>query len=151
MSFTKFAAPTVNPTITLDAYTAGDVVGGLLQFDVSALIVNGGIINRAIIIDEDSQAEGYRLFLFSAEPTTIADAAAFAPTIGDLNKLVGVITFEAANYVTVNSLDYIIVNDLNNVYVTEVGILYGYLVATATPDMVLVDALTIRLYVVSDQ
>ena len=62
-----------------------------------------------------------------------------------------VITFAAANYVTVNSLDYIIVNDLNNVYVTEVGILYGYLVATATPDMVLVDALTIRLYVVSDQ
>ncbi len=151
MSFTKFEDPSVNPTITLTAYTANDVVGGLLQFDVSALIVNGGIINKAILIDEDSKAETYRLFLFDSAPSTIANGDAFAPTIDDLNKLVDVITFAAADYVTVNSLDYIIVDDINNVFVTEVGILYGYLVATDTPDMDTVDALTIRLYVVSEQ
>lgn len=151
MGFTKFANPSVNPTITLDAYTANDVVGGLLQFDVSALIVNGGLLNQAILIDEDSQEETYRLFLFEALPSTIANDAAFAPTIDDLNKLVAVIDFAAADYVTVNSLDYCIVTDINNVFVTSVGILYGYLVATDTPDMATVDALTIRLYVVSEQ
>lgn len=150
---TKFANPSVNPTITLTAYTENDVVGvgGPLEFDVSSLIVNGGLINQAILIDEDSQEETYRLFLFEALPTTINNGDAFVPTIDDLNKLVAVIDFATSSYVTVNSMDYCIVEDINNVFVTSTGKIYGYLVATDTPDMAKVDAITIRLYVVSEQ
>ena len=151
MGFTKFANPSVNPTITLDAYTANDVVGGLLQFDVSALAVNGGLINQAKIVDIDNQKETYRLILFEAAPATIANDAAYAPVAADLYKQVANITFAAAAYVTDNSLAFCFVEDINNVFVTTDGILYGYLVATDTPDMATLLGLTIQLWVVSEQ
>lgn len=149
MSFTKFINPSVNPTIDTDAYTAVDVMGGLLEFDVSGLAINGGILNQAILIDEDSLGVSCNLYLFEAEPTTIADDEAFAPTIDDLSKLFAVIAF--TTFTTINSLDYSIVDDINNLFVTTDGKLYGYLVTDGTPDPTTVDAITIRLYIVSEQ
>lgn len=149
MAFLKYIKPSVNPTIDTDAYTANDVMGGLLQFDVSGLVVNGGIINQAIFIDEDSIGVAAKLYLFDELPTTIADDAAFAPTIADLNKLVAVIQF--SSFTTINSLDYSIVEDINNIYVVTNNILYGYLVTDGTPNHSTIDAITIRLYILSEQ
>src|SRR5688500_9821651 len=148
---TKIIKPSVTPTVALTAYTAEDVVGGLLEFDVSALSVNGGLINSAVLIDEDSQAEPFKLYIFDSLPSTIADDAAFAPTVADLQKLVCVISFAAASYVTVNTFDYCIVEDINTAFSTTTGKLYGYLVANAsTPDYANVDTLTITLRIISE-
>jgi hypothetical protein len=151
MRYQEFIKPSVTPTVVLTAYSAEDVVGGLLQFDVSQLSVNGGIINSAILIDEDSQAEPFKLYLFDSLPSTIADDAAFAPTVADLQKLCSVIEFAAASYVTVNTFDYCIVTDINDVFSTSTGKLYGYLVANAsTPDYANADTLTITLRILSE-
>lgn len=149
MGYGKFIKPSVNPTLDTDAYTANDVMGGLLQFDVSGLSINGGIINQAVLIDEDSITLGLKLYLFDALPSTIADDAAFAPTIADLNKLVAVIAF--ATFTTINSMDYSIVEDINNIFVTANGLLYGYLVADGASNHSNPDAITIRLYILSEQ
>lgn len=149
MSFTKFIKPSVNPTLDTDAYTAGDVMGGLLQFDVSGFVINGGIINQAVLIDEDSIGLGLKLYLFEAQPTTIADDAAFAPTIDDVNKMVAVIAFPS--FTTINSMDYSIIEDINNIFVTTGAVLYGYLVADGASNHTNADAITIRLYILSEQ
>lgn len=150
-NFSIFKKATVSPTVATSAYSDGDVVGGLLEFDVSDFRVNGGIINQLVMIDEDSQAEPFYLYLFDALPTTIADDAAFAPTIADLQKLCAVISVEAGDYVTINSLDYVIKSDINNVFSSNTGKLYGYLVATGgTPDYTNADTLQLTLYIVSE-
>ena len=135
-------------TVDLDAYTAGDVVGGLLTFPVPAAI-GGGILNSVMLIDEDSEAEAYSLYLFDDIPSTIADDAAFAPTIADLRKLVAKI--DILSYVTVNSIDYCYVPDINQVFgQLQTGNLYGYLVAVATPDYTNADALYLRLGILTE-
>lgn len=132
-------------TVTTAAYTAGDVVGGLLTFSSDA-IHSGIMLNAVVLIDEDSQAEAYSLYLFDGLPTTIANDAAFAPTIADLRKLVKVVTIAATDYTTVNSLDYARVEDLNDLIpLGATGAFYGYLVATDTPDYTNTDTLYIRL------
>jgi hypothetical protein len=143
---TQYFKAEVNPTIGTDAYTANDVVGGLLTFDVANLINNGGIVNQVWLVDEDSQAEAYTLYLFDEQPSSIADDAAFAPTVADLNKLVAVISIGSGDYTTVNSIDFAVINDVNDTFYTTSGELYGYLVADDTPDYTNDDALTIRLY-----
>jgi hypothetical protein len=150
MAYSKYITAQVNPTITLDAYTAGDVVGGLLTFDLSQLTTNGGLLNNLVLIDEDSQAEAYKLYLFDALPSTITNDAAFAPTIADLTKLRTVITIATADYVTVNSMDYVLKEDINVIFSTAVGALYGYLVATDTPDYANTDALWLALGVIGE-
>ena len=149
MTFAKFTNPSVNPTIGTDAYTANDVVGGLLQFSVAGLAVNGGILNQAILVDEDGLSAEFNLYLFESLPSTIADDAAFEPTIDDLNKLVAIVNFSSYN--TINSIDVAITEDINNVFTTTNAILYGYLVAVGTPNPTTADGVTVRLYIASDQ
>ncbi len=129
---TPYIRATVAPTIATSAYTAGDVVGGLLTFDISGM-PEGGLITRALLVDDDNEKYELTLYLFNAAPTTIADADPFAPAIADLKKLVTKITFAVADYVTVNSNAYALKEDLNDVVPVTTGRLYGYLVCTSTP------------------
>ena len=132
-------------TVTLDAYTAGDVVGGLLTIPVHNA-GGGGVLRRLITVDEDAQSEGYTLYLFDQLPSTIANDAAFAPTIADLRKLIGTVTIAAGDYVTVNSLVYTI-DEVDLEFTAANGNLYGYLVATDTPDYANADAVYLRFVV----
>lgn len=138
----------VELTVDTDAYTAGDVVGGLLTFAVGTAS-GGGILNSIMLIDEDSEAEAYTLYLFDAKPSTIADDAAFAPTIEDLRKLVAVVSI--VSYTTVNSKDYAYIPDINQVFgQLGDGNLYGYLVPDATPDHTNADALYMRMGILTE-
>lgn len=135
-------------TVDLDAYTDGDVVGGLLTFDVHTAM-GGGLLNRVRLVDEDSQDEPYLLYLFNAQPSTIADAEAFAPTVADLRKLLCVISISSAT--TVNSLDYWHSDNLNYAFSVDGETLYGYLVPNGgTPDYTKADTLAIYLEIVSE-
>lgn len=140
---------TQNLTVATTAYTAGDVVGGLLDLSILCGPGGGGVIRQVMVADAANQKEPYKLYLFDRKPTVIADDAAFAPVIADLQKLVGVIEIEAADYVTIGSLAYAIVpgkDDVSNEPVHHAsGQLWGYLVATDTPDYAAATDLTLRI------
>lgn len=148
MRHTKYIKVTVSPTIDTSAYAANDVIGGLLEFDVSDLTVNGGIINSALLVDEDEEGAALALWLFDAVPATIADQAAFAPTFANLLNLRTVVDF--STYAGINGKSYSLVEDINTVFSTSTGKLYGYLVATGTPTYTETTDISIALMIVSE-
>lgn len=131
-------------TVTLSAYTAGDVVGGLITINVHS-VGGGGTLRQVIIIDDDNQKEPYTLYLFDQEPSTIANDAAFAPTIADLKKLVGKAAVVANDYETLNSNGWGVKSGLDIPFAAPYGKLYGYLVAVDTPDYAAATDLSLRL------
>jgi len=138
----------LTPTIGVDAYTANDVVGGLLTFDI-ANVGGGGIVRWARIVDDDNEKAELALYLFSDLPSTIADDAAFAPTVADLKKLAGKVLFEAADYETVNGNAWVIRGRGSDAIDIDCSLatnnIYGYLVCTGTPTYTAATDLTISL------
>jgi hypothetical protein len=132
------------------AYTANDVIGGLLTFTLPPG-GSGVLVRWARIVDDDDEKAELTLHLFSSAPSAIADDAAFAPTVADLQKRIGKIVFQVADYETINgnatallgvgaSTDYINIGT-----VLPNGNLYGYLVCTATPTYTAVTDLHVTL------
>ncbi|QPC81065.1 hypothetical protein G4Y79_15280 [Phototrophicus methaneseepsis] len=95
----------VTPPIDTNAYTANDVVGGLLTFG-NLESGGGGTIRSAYIVDTHSEGADLTLYLFRSKPSTINDDAAFAPTADDLKKLVAIVAFAGSDFVTLNSMDW---------------------------------------------
>lgn len=137
----------VTPTITAGAYSAGDVVGGLITFSLPTAGA-GGVINQIVIADDDNEKAQAVLYLFDSAPTTIADNAAFAPAIADLAKLVAVIAVASADFTTVNSNAYAIKTAINQTY--KGSALYMYCVCVATPTYTAVTDLIFKLTVSAD-
>lgn len=137
---------------SLDAYTAADVVGGLLTSETVKQIYGSGYVAWARLIDDADQAEPFSLYLFYDTPSTIADDAAFAPTEADWGKYFTQIAIVAGDYdqsgsdacaivdgKDSNAGEYILFPALPD------GVLYGYLVAGDTPDYADADDLTLHL------
>ena len=126
----------VEPTLvvsTSPAYSAGDVVGGLLTIDASGALV-GAILNRIVIADADNRKADFTLYLFRSAPTVIADNAAFTLSFADAKKLSMAIAIPAANYTTIGSLAVGEVDGINRTLGGGLGTIYGYLVlGVATP------------------
>lgn len=133
-------------TVDTDAYTAGDVVGGLITLDVLDG-GNGGLVRRVMLVDDDNESAEFNLHLFDSAPTTIADDAAYAPVIGDLQKQVG--TINISSYTTYNSNSIAIVEDIDIDYRVD-NYLYGYLVCVGTPTYTAATDLTLRVIVWAD-
>lgn len=142
----------VTPTITLNAYTAGDVVGGLMTFDVSAPRPASGEIRKIVITDDHNQSEQYTLLIHNDTPSTIANDAAYAPTIADLNMIIDEVVVATADWSTWNSNGIAIIASYENVamripFHTPDGNLYVYAVATDTPDYAAADDLVFTMTV----
>jgi hypothetical protein len=126
-----------------DAYTDGDVVGGLLTF--GTLITPGSILRHLMLTDQGNQGVALDLWLFDAAPTTIADDAAFAPAYADLQKLVAKVAIAGADYSTENSMKWVAKTGLEILLVRPT--LYGYLVCNgSTPTYGAEKLLYIRLF-----
>lgn len=145
-------------TVTLDAYTAEDVVGGLLTSDEIPQLSGGGYIAWVRLVDDAMQAEPYDLYVFNSPPSTIANDAAWAPLEADWLKFLGQIDIAAADYNTTGSEadcaivagkdvvtdDYIWFDNLPN------NRLYFYLVANnSTPDYADANDLTMHICVLT--
>lgn len=141
---TKVAEVTL--TIDTDAYTAGDVVGGLITLDVID-VGSGGMVRRVILVDDDNEKAAFKLHLFDAAPTTFADDEAYAPVIADLKKQVGSVSI--SSYTTYNSNAIAIVEGVDIDY-RITNYLYGYLVCDATPTFTAATDLTLRVIVWAD-
>jgi hypothetical protein len=123
----------VQPTITTSAYSANDIVGGLITFSVASPS-NCGIINKIKVTDADNEGAVLDVYIFDDVPTTIANGDAAALLIADLDKLVCKVEIAAADYEAVNSLKFAIKEDINAVYKANAqGNLYAYIVCTGTP------------------
>lgn len=147
MANERIAVATVQPTITAGAYSANDVVGGLLGFS----LLNGyrqvaGFIRSVRISDDDNEKAALKLHLFESAPAAIADNAAFAPSFADLRKRFAVIAIAAADFTTINSNAQAIVSTNTSLdFQAENATIYGYLVCDATPTYTAVTDLVITL------
>lgn len=144
----KYAS--VAPTITAGAYSAGDVVGGLLTFELRPAPVAGvtpcsGFLRIVSVVDDDNEKAACKLHIFRDQPSSIADNAAFAPTVGDLQKRIGVVEIAAADYTTLNSNAQALVSGIEMEFDSVNGNLYAYLVADATPTYTAVTDLTVAI------
>ena len=88
-------------------YTAEDVVGELLEFDVAKVDGGGGWINNAMFVsDNPAAATGqFHAWIFTEAPTVAADNAAFAATDAELRTLVAILTLDMAEQ-TANGTAY---------------------------------------------
>ncbi len=153
MSMVKLLEDTVDPAVTAGAYSAADVVGGLLTFDLNS--PSGVLLVKQLrIVDDANQKAAAHLYLFNAAPSDIADNAAYAPTVADLKKMVANITIAAADYTTLNSNAVALVDDRSGIdggmCTTVNGRLYGYLVCDATPTYGATTDISITLSVLSE-
>ncbi len=125
----------IDITVSLAAYTAGDVVGGLLTVPVHSS-GGGGWLLDFYLTDAANQNEPFDIYIFDAAPTTVADADPFAGSmdIDDLGVLIHKEILAAGDYKTINSLGWAHVPAINQQFHAPNGNLYFYLVPTATPD-----------------
>jgi hypothetical protein len=137
-------------TVSTEAYSAGDVVGGLITIPLDVVrLMPCGFVDDVILLDADSVGASLSLYLFNSAPTTIADQAAFAPVIADLQRMIGDTGITLGTYTTLNSLDRCRVKLSSSDALfggpDNDGNLYAYLVAGATPTYTTASALRLGL------
>lgn len=89
------------PTVTAGAYTASDVLGGLMTFTIPWKPARG-FIDAFRIVDDANQKAAMTLWFFDSAVTEIDDNAPFAPVVADLQHVCGKIDVAAADYTTLN-------------------------------------------------
>lgn len=125
------------PTITAGAYSASDVVGGLMLFDFTfGGRTESGVIRRLAIYDGANDKAALDVYLYRQRPVNvIADNGAFALT-NDNSLLITKIAVAAGDYTTVGSVAYAFKDGLNIDYhltgAPKEG-LFAYAVCTGTP------------------
>jgi hypothetical protein len=143
-----WATLTAAPAVTAGAYSANDVVGGLLTF-TGAVRATGGRakIHSITFTDKGVTANVLNLWLFSDAPATIADNGAFAPTDAELLTLVGVVQIAAADYLVATDNQAATKLNVGLVYNVTATSLFGYLECVATPTYASTSDIKIRIQV----
>ena len=124
----------ITPVISTGAYTAGDLVGGLMKFKDPLLSNSKEILLTSMTIsDRDSEEAGMRLVLFNAKPdtTTFTDNLPFDPSDADLEKIVHVETLTVYSAFNDNSIAVAKTTPIA-IKMTD-GSIYACLVTTGTP------------------
>jgi hypothetical protein len=95
----KMSAISVTPVITAGAYSAGQIIGGLMKFQSAFHGKQSGILHGLTIADKSGQSSAMDLIVFNQKPAgTYTDGAAFSPTSGDLLEITGHVNVLAGNY-----------------------------------------------------
>lgn len=142
------ATLTAAPTVTAGAYSANDVVGGLLTFTNAVRDTGGrGIINSIVFTDLGVTANVLNLWLFSDAPASIADNAAFDPSDAELLTLVGVVQIAAADYLIATDNQAAMKLNVGLQYNVTATSLYGYLECVGTPTYASTADIKIRIQV----
>ena len=122
----------VAPTVTDGAYSAGDIMGGLLTFNVSKIAENPVLITGVQVVCKAALEPNLRLILFSADPdsTTQTNNAAYSLNADDAFKVISVIDLSGETWSdhgtpnTIEKTNLGIVADL----VSETGSIYALLI-----------------------
>lgn len=125
----KSATPVLQ---TSGAYTSGYVAGGKLTFtNIMRPSVGSGFVTTAFITDKAKQAVDLELELFTSDPGTLTDNAAFAPASASVLQTIGtsILFGSSSRYAfSANSIHYL--GSLSNSIMTTPpsGTLYGVVV-----------------------
>lgn len=138
----------VSPAVTASAYTAGNVVGGLLRFPNVFGPAFSGTLTDILVRSKSVQTTGYTLFLFSQNPThsTWTDKAAPAINAADIPYLLGAWALGSAN----SGLGTETTNQTNNINAIIDSVnqdLYGILTCVATPTYASTSDITVSVRV----
>lgn len=121
----------VAATVTVgDVYTVGDVVGGLLSFDLIDNKATGQITQITVIDRNTSKLTPFRLFFFDEAPASFGDHTPFLPETADMNLLIGFVDIGADEYQEAGERSYVRVRNLGQRLEFELSgtILYMYAV-----------------------
>jgi hypothetical protein len=135
----------VTPTVTASsAYTANDVIGGLLTFSG----LRNGTLQSITVCDGAAQAVDYLLVLFESAPISIADADEFDFGDLDLTKIIYQDSLtSASNRQAFIDNSYHYLYGLSVPIWSEGGTVYGYLITTDTPTYAATSDITVTLQV----
>ena len=141
----------VNPTITASsAYTAGYVVGGKLTF---SNVVRGtsGVVQSVSIACKSVQTSGFKLYLFTTNPSNSTWADKTAPSINsaDVPYLLDVINLSAYDS-GLGTMTLYTSDNVGRAFNAASSNLYGVLVTTATPTFASSSDLFIDIVVLED-
>lgn len=75
-----------SPLVTAGAYAAGEVMGGLMEFEVAAENGKSVLITGVQVIFKAAVQPALRAVFFNAAPTAMLDNAAYALAAGDAFK-----------------------------------------------------------------
>lgn len=144
--------PPVTPTVSTGAHAIGDVLGGLLWFTDAAQLSGGsGIVMSVNIVDDSGSDVEMELWLFNAEPTAIADDAAFVPTEDDLHNLAGIVSTAEYEWRAAGTPSACHINrDLVTYDLVTGTTLCGYLVVREAITPAAADDITVILHVSRD-
>lgn len=142
----------VTPTITAGAYSAGDALGGRLEFSpatrqptLTALLLS------VVVLDKASQDAQLDLVLFNQAFTATADNAAFDPTDADLANIIGHVPIVPADYASLNDNGLATLRSVNlPIHLSDTITLYGQLVTRSAPTYASTSDLTVILYLLQD-
>jgi hypothetical protein len=133
MSYYSSFFSSVNTTRPADttAYTAGDVYGGLQTFSSMGMnnssVVVTSVSLRLNITSVPSGMAGFRLHLYSAVPSSLADNAVWSLTTGDRSIYEGYIDLPIPTAIG-SSIVYSQNDFINKQVKLTTSTLYGYLV-----------------------
>lgn len=126
----------VTPTVTAaSAYTAGNVVGGVLTF-ASAVqsTVLSGVLESVTVVVKSNYTGGFKLYLFDSTPgTTFTDKTAPAVTTADASKFLDFVTLSSADQGLGTNNTYYVADNIGKSLKLVGTSLYGVLVAVGTP------------------
>ncbi len=136
----------VTPTVTAGAYSAGDIMGGLMEFEVAPFIDEPVIITELQFAFKSAVTPSLLAVLLSADPTntTKTDNAAYSLAAAD--------AFKVRRAVPVNSLGGYLTDHgtPNTITVAGLNIVMKPAVGTRKVYMLLVDLTGVTLASVSD-
>ncbi len=122
------------------AYSSGDLVGGKMTFDMSALRGDNGevVLDSVMVQDKSTQGADLDLVLFTQDistETTLTDNSAFAPADADLANVAAVVSLTSHAAFSASGVSQ--VNDLKKPIKfggpNDDMKLYGVLVSRGTP------------------
>ena len=135
----------VTPTVTASsAYSANDVVGGLLTFGG----LRNGTLQAITICDNAAQAVDYLLVLFESQPSVIDDADTFDIQDADLHKIIyqdSLTSSSNRQAFTDNSYHYLY--GLSVPIWSAGGTVFGFLITPGTPTYAATSDITVTLQV----
>ena len=137
----------VDLTVGTDAYTAADVVGGLITLGIGGTDARPVTVKHIVITDEAAQAEKYHVYFFNADPSATCDTDddAFAPVAADADKMLWVEYIADSDYITVTGVQSTACVSPNVTLETTTN-LYAVLVAVETPDYAAATDVNVTFY-----
>jgi|GEM_PF-2525047 len=142
----------VTPTVTATAaYTAGNEVGGLMTFASIFDAQQSGILQSVRIRCKSVQTAGFKLYLFTANPTnsTWTDKSTPAINAADIPAVVGPFNLVTADSGLGTETTYEL-DGIGAAILSSTTSLYGVLVTIGTPTFASTSDVTVELTVLKD-